>query len=396
MVLRTHHTHQQTTTPQTQCQDDAEGHMHTAACGHHHADHTTHHNHPHTDASSLIGACDSVERAVHLLLDGQLVALPTETVYGLAADALNEQAIADVFALKGRPPHHPLIVHVGEGKGWQAWFESVPPALKTLTDIFWPGPLTIVAPKAGWVSSTITGGKPTVALRMPSHPITLAVLNQLGAGVVAPSANAFGQLSPTSAVHVVAGLSNQCKATQIPLSVLDGGACENGVESTLVAWREDLQCVQLLRPGSITKTMLEAVLKTPVLWEPLYLSEANAAQAPASGTLASHYAPRKPCFSGSLPAINHYLAAQQTTTSLAVLSFQPEPQTANFTGLWHPMPVAPSVYASQLYAALHLVDADASVSEILIEQPLDDWASNDDAWLAITDRVLRASGYLSV
>ncbi|MCS6266320.1 MAG: threonylcarbamoyl-AMP synthase [Vampirovibrio sp.] len=358
-----------------------EGHIHTEHCSH--GDELHHHHAP----KSLITACESVEHAVHLLLDGQLVALPTETVYGLAADALNEQAVAEVFELKGRPTHHPLIVHVGEGRGWQAWFDAVPPALKTLTDAFWPGPLTVVALKAGWVPTSITGGKPTVALRMPSHPLTLAVLNKLGAGVVAPSANAFGQLSPTSAEHVATGLNAQCNATKIPLSVLDGGTCEKGVESTLVAWREDLQCVQLLRPGSITKAMLETVLNAPVLWEPLYISEAEAETAPASGTLASHYAPQKPCFSGTLAQINQRLASESVTTAIAVLSFQVEPPMGQFQGLWHAMPSDASAYATQLYATLHLLDADETVAQIFIELP----ETTDDVWLAIADRLSRAS-----
>ena len=350
-------------------------------------------HHPHNGAkqpATLATVCETVERAVHLLLDGQLVAIPTETVYGLAADALNEQAIADVFELKGRPTHHPLIVHVGEGRGWQSWFQSVPPAFQALATAFWPGALTLVAPKASWVPDSITGGKPTVALRMPSHPLALAVLNQLGGGVVAPSANAFGQLSPTSANHVIAGLTPQCSQTGIPLSVLDGGACEKGVESTLVLWREDLQCVQLLRPGSITQAQLDAVLEAPVLWEPLYVAEAQADQAPASGTLASHYAPKKPCFRGSAEAITQFLGTQSATEPIAVLSFQPEPPMDGFKGLWHPMPSEAISYANQLYAVLHQVDADSSVEQILVETvPAE--AEAIETWLAVQDRVIRAS-----
>jgi L-threonylcarbamoyladenylate synthase len=366
----------------------------TDACNH-----AEHHHHVSTHSptaaahshSPVIGLCDSVERAVHLLLDGQLVAIPTETVYGLAADALNDAAVADVFTLKGRPTHHPLIVHVGEGKGWQAWFESVPPPLLKLATAFWPGSLTIVAPKAVWVPTTITGGKPTVAVRMPSHPMALAVLNQLGGGIVAPSANAFGHISPTTAQHVVEGLAHQTHETGIPLQVLDGDACEVGVESTLVLWREDLACVQLLRPGHITKTMLESVLEAPVLWEPLYITEANATQAPASGTLASHYAPTKPCWHGSLATLATALQGQDATT-IAIISLQPIPPTpefATFTGLWHNMPTNPSNYAQAFYAVLHVLDADNSIQQIWIETP--PTAENPQAWLAVMDRLLRAS-----
>jgi L-threonylcarbamoyladenylate synthase len=357
-------------------------HVCNDACHHHHSEH-----HP-----TLVGVCESVERAVHLLLDGQLVAVPTETVYGLAADALNDAAVADVFTLKNRPTHHPLIVHVGEGKGWQAWFKEVPPALLKLAAAFWPGSLTMVAPKAHWVPDTITGGKPTVALRMPSHPMALAVLNQLGGGVVAPSANAFGHISPTTAQHVVESLAHRTQETGIPLQVLDGGACEVGVESTLVLWREDLACIQLLRPGRITQTMLEDVLQASVLWEPLYVVESQAALAPASGTLASHYAPTKPCWRGSLTAFSKAFH-QQEAANIAIVSVKYAPPSnegfATFTGLWHTMPNNPAEYAQQFYAVLHLLDADDSIQQIWIEDPSTDQMT--EAWLAVIDRLTRAS-----
>ena len=228
-----------------------------------------------------------IARAAAILRAGGLVAFPTETVYGLGADASNAQAVAKIFAAKGRPQDHPLIVHLA-GVDWlPQWAREIPPAAHKLAAAFWPGPLTLILKRAAGVPDCVTGGQDSVGLRIPGHPVALELLRAFAgeeggrrfSGIAAPSANKFGRISPTSAEHVRAELGASVDA------VLDGGECEVGIESTIVDLSRGRAV--LLRPGQLTAAQIAAVLG----WE----VEAPDAAAPrAPGALASHYAPRTP------------------------------------------------------------------------------------------------------
>ncbi|TSC34001.1 threonylcarbamoyl-AMP synthase [Corallococcus sp. Z5C101001] len=220
---------------------------------------------------------DLLDRAVELLRRGGVIALPTETVYGLAANAEDELAVRRVFAIKGRPATHPLIVHIPGAEHLSAWAREVPDEAKALARAFWPGPLTLVLPRTARATDAVTGGQDTVALRVPGHPVALEVLRQLGGGVAAPSANRFGRVSPTTAEHVQRDLG-----TDVDL-VLDGGASTVGVESTIVDLSSGAPAI--LRPGGLAIEDVERVLGRAV---PVRAS----ATVRVSGSLASHYAPR--------------------------------------------------------------------------------------------------------
>jgi L-threonylcarbamoyladenylate synthase len=218
-----------------------------------------------------------VDRAVAALRAGCLVAFPTETVYGLGADAENPAAVARVFAVKGRPTNHPLIVHLASAAELEQWAVHVPSAAYRLAEACWPGPLTLLLQKSARVPSATSGGLPTVGLRVPSHPLALELLRRFGGGVAAPSANRFGRVSPTRAEHVRADLGADVDV------VLDGGACAVGVESTILDLSADTPI--LLRPGGVTLAQLESLLGVKV-------SRHVPAGVRAPGLLASHYAPR--------------------------------------------------------------------------------------------------------
>lgn len=215
--------------------------------------------------------------AVAVLRRGEVVGLPTETVYGLAADGTNAEAVRKIFAIKGRPSDHPLILHLGDA-GWLDRFTvGAPQAAYRLAEAFWPGPLSLVLERSDVVPNEVTGGLATVAVRVPSHPIALQVLRALGRPLAAPSANRFGEVSPTTKAHVQRDFG-----TEVPL-VLDGGACEVGVESTIVNLTGDEATI--LRPGGVSAEQIESVLG--------YFPGSNDAAAPAApGTLEAHYAPR--------------------------------------------------------------------------------------------------------
>ena len=222
----------------------------------------------------------AIAKAVALLRAGELVAFPTETVYGLGADAGNGQAVHRIFAAKGRPPDHPVIVHLADANDAANWAREMPEGARRLAAAFWPGPLTLILPRAAHVSDLITGGQDSVGLRVPSHPVARDLLAAFGGGIAAPSANRFGRISPTTAAHVDDDLGGAVAL------IVDGGACPVGIESTIVAFTDGEPT--LLRPGGIGVGDLARVLghapRSP-----------GVAGAPrASGTLASHYAPRTP------------------------------------------------------------------------------------------------------
>lgn len=217
---------------------------------------------------------DPIDRALEVLREGGLVGLPTETVYGLAADASNEIAVRRIFAAKGRPADHPLIVHLASADQLVEWAREIPPAAALLAETCWPGPLTLLVPKAEHVLSIVTGGRDTVGIRVPAHPMAAELLRRFGGGLAAPSANRFGQVSPTTADHVRSDLGADVDF------VLDGGPSPIGIESTIV------DCTvappQILRPGGIDNETIETLLGT--------LGGASGPSR-ASGMLASHYAP---------------------------------------------------------------------------------------------------------
>ena len=217
----------------------------------------------------------SIERALEILRNGGLVAIPTETVYGLAGDASNEAAVRRIFEAKGRPADHPLIVHVAAAEQLAGWAATVPTAAAVLADTCWPGPLTLLVPRAVHVLSVVTGGRDTVGIRVPAHPLTTELLTRFGGGLAAPSANRFGKVSPTTAAHVIADLGSRVDY------VLDGGACPVGVESTIVDC--SVEPSQILRPGGISSEEISELLNGALA----------AADGPsrASGMLVSHYAP---------------------------------------------------------------------------------------------------------
>jgi L-threonylcarbamoyladenylate synthase len=222
-----------------------------------------------------------VERAAHVLRSGGLVAFPTETVYGLGADATDPIAVGRVFAAKGRPADHPLIVHLGDADLVEAWADEVPPEARQLADAFWPGPLTLLLWRSPKAPDAVTGGRDTVGLRVPDHPLARLLLDAFGDGVAAPSANRFGRVSPTTAADVVADLGDAVDV------VLDGGPCRVGVESTIVDLTGDRPV--LLRPGGVGVERLAEVLGHEPA-RPDGPAPTRAARAP--GLLAAHYAPR--------------------------------------------------------------------------------------------------------
>ena len=302
-----------------------------------------------------------IRRAAQALREGKLVAFPTETVYGLGADASNPDAVRHVFALKGRPTNHPLILHIADAKSLAKWARDIPEAAHSLAKAFMPGPLSLVLKRSAFVSDLITGGQDTVAIRIPAHPTALALLSEFGGGIVAPSANRFGRISPTRAEHVRADFPTGIA------QILDGGACDYGLESTILDMTGDK--ARVLRPGALGQVDLAEVLGyTPEL--------SKKPKVKVSGSLASHYAPITPTSVTALEAIPN-----ETTTG--VLAREEKP--AQFKGIWTTMPKDVKSYAQTLYAALRELDTQA-VKHIYIED-----LPSEDAWLAIKDRVTRAS-----
>lgn len=220
---------------------------------------------------------DRIAEAVTMLRAGNVIGFPTETVYGLGANAENAEAVAKIFELKGRPRNHPLIVHLADAQQLPEWAREIPDAAWALAEGFWPGPLTIILKRGERAIDETTGGHDTIGLRVPAHPLALALLRAFGGGIAAPSANRFGAVSPTTAEHVRAEFGNE-----VPL-ILDGGPCAVGLESTIVDLSGDKPAI--LRPGAITPEQLKSVLETDV-------PHLRSSKTHAPGLLASHYAPK--------------------------------------------------------------------------------------------------------
>lgn len=313
----------------------------------------------------------TLAQAAALLSDGQLCAFPTETVYGLGADATNAEAVLRIYQLKGRPSYNPLIVHVPDPQSAQQLVTEWSPQANRLAQRFWPGPLSLVLPRGPHIPDIVSAGLPTVALRVPSHPVALALLQTVRQPLAAPSANRSESLSPTTAQHVQRSLPN------VPL-ILDGGPCLLGIESTVV----DLttQPPRLLRPGALPLRLLLEEL--PDLQLPSFAIEQPTGAHPSPGMMTRHYAPSAPL----------HLIDESQADWVASL---PEPrglvthrQLPSVTPLCQHLellPSSPEAYAADLYAALHRLD-DQQVRSIVVLRP-----SQDNDWRAILDRLGRAA-----
>ena len=316
-----------------------------------------------------------IEQAVAVLREGGLVAFPTETVYGLGADASNPLAVRKLFEAKRRPATHPVIVHLADAVQLANWAREIPPAAQQLAKKFWPGPLTLILRRAPQVSDLVTGGQETVALRVPSHPVAQQLLARFGGGIAAPSANRHGRVSATTADHVHRefGPAVEC--------VLDGGEARIGIESSIV----DLSGVRavLARPGWITAAEIEAVLGVSLA--------APAGDAPrAPGTLAAHYAPQTPLTLTegdlALELAASLLRQGKHVAVLALSARQPVLQGLE----WIAAPRDAAGYAHELYASLRRLD-ELGCDAILVEKP-----PQTPAWAAINDRLARAATGSSV
>lgn len=301
-----------------------------------------------------------VRRAAEILARGGLVAFPTETVYGLGADASSREAVERLYRVKGRPANHPVIVHFASAAQAFTWARDVPEAARRLTARFWPGPLTLILKRSALAQDFVTGGQDTVGLRVPAHPIAQDLLKEFKGGIAAPSANRFGQVSPTTAAHVREDLGKDVDL------VLEGGPSEVGIESTIV----DLSggAAVLLRPGGISAEALG-----------IPLVERSAASPRHSGGLERHYAPRTPARLVAAQDLDKVIAAMRNR--VAVLAFSRPDERADY---WLRMPRDPAAYAQRLYGALRELDT-AGCEAILVESP-----PEAPAWVAVLDRLRRA------
>ena len=322
----------------------------------------------------------AVAAAVRALAAGQLVGLPTETVYGLAADACNDAAVARIFAAKGRPADHPLIVHLAAAGDMDRFAAAVPPFAARLAAAFWPGPLTLIVPRRPGIAAAAAGGQDSVGLRCPAHPVAQAVLRacvQAGvAGLAAPSANQFGRVSPTTAAHVQAEFGPE-------LLVLDGGACAVGIESTIVDCTRGVPV--LLRPGVLTRAEIAAAAGLP-----LADRDAPDGAAPrASGTLEAHYAPRarlRLMDARALQAALDVLGSELDGKPARIAVYaRVVPRSRSAQLLRRRMPDDAAAAARQLFAVLRDFD-DQGATLIWVETP-----PADPAWDGVRDRLARAA-----
>lgn len=314
-----------------------------------------------------------VDRASELLRAGQLVGFPTETVYGLGADASNQQALERLYKVKGRPANHPVIVHIGSFEQLSNWAADVPEAAPKLAQAFWPGPLTLVLRKSDRVLGELTGGQDTVAIRVPRHPVALALLEAFRGGIAAPSANRFGRLSPTTAQAVAEEFGDEVAM------VLDGGPCQVGIESTIL----DLSGKQpaVLRPGMILAADIEKVLGVPVK------AAGETVRGPrAPGGLPKHYAPRARLRLLGRPELEQEVERLAAGGSApAVLAFSPAPEKWSHLS-WICAPRDPVQYAHDLYGNLRYLDSGSC--HLIVVEAVPEAAE----WVAIYDRLVRAAG----
>jgi len=300
-----------------------------------------------------------VRRAAEILRAGGLVAFPTETVYGLGADASSEKAMARLYAVKGRPADHPVIVHFSSAENAFEWGKEIPEGARKLAQSFWPGPLTLILKRNEKARDFVTGGQPSVGVRVPSHPIARELLKEFGKPIAAPSANRFGRVSPTTAAHVREDLG-----ADVDL-VLEGGPSEVGIESTIV----DLSSGEavILRPGKISAAELG-------------IKNTARSSVRHSGGMEKHYAPKTPARLVATHDLDKEIARLKTRA--AILAFSRPDERVDF---WLRMPRDPAAYAQKLYAALRELDG-AHCDAILIEAP-----PAESGWEAVLDRLRKAT-----
>jgi len=317
-----------------------------------------------------------IERAAEALDAGRLVAFPTETVYGLGADAANPAALRGLYAAKGRPRGHPVIVHLARAGALDDWARDVPAPARVLAEACWPGPLTLVLPRRSQVPDEVTGGRDTVGLRVPDHPVALRLLRAFDGGVAAPSANRFGRVSPTTAADVRADLGADVEM------VLDGGPCRVGVESTIVAFSADdaggLEPV-ILRPGGVTPERVEELVGRPV---PVRLGVTGG----APGTLGSHYAPRARVVVVAAADVSERAAAERAQDRRVGVLAEKLPDHLPSAVVVLDPPSDAREYARVLYARLRAAD-DAGLDVVLAVAP-----TAIGIGTAVADRLRRAAG----
>jgi L-threonylcarbamoyladenylate synthase len=319
--------------------------------------------------SQFVSKCtvDSLQRAASSLLEGNLVAFPTETVYGLGADASNKQAVARIYEVKGRPADHPLIVHIHSMQVMGQWVDDVPEYAIALGRDFWPGPMTLIFKRSNLAQDFITGGQNTVGIRVPNHVVALGLLeafhNLGGHGIAAPSANRFGHVSPTTAAAVSEELSEYLNQED---QVLDGGPCAVGVESTIIDCTGEVP--RILRPGGITAEMIEESTGL----KPTIIGTADADEIRVSGSLEKHYSPAAKVILDQTPVAGQgFIAASRRVTPTGVKRLAAPKNIDEF--------------ARDLYAALRKAD-ELGLAEVVVEQP-----TGDGLAVAIRDRLMRAA-----
>lgn len=314
---------------------------------------------------------DDLSRAAALLKSGALVAFPTETVYGLGADASNDAAVARIFAAKGRPADHPLIVHIAKATDMAYWACEIPDLAWKLAERFWPGPLTLILHRQPGRANAASAGLPTIGLRVPGHPVALALLEQFGGGLAAPSANRFGRISPTAAAHVLAELEGRIEA------VLDGGACTVGLESTILDLSGERP--RILRPGAITAADIGVLVGE--------LAPADAAAPRAPGTLEAHYAPGTPLRLMTPEQFESELAELSADETLIIMAQREYPGwlATSMRCRWITMPADPAAYGAVLYARLREADVIGCQRIVVVLPP------REAQWEAVHDRLMRAA-----
>ncbi|MCD6039589.1 MAG: ywlC [Gammaproteobacteria bacterium] len=311
-----------------------------------------------------------INQATLILKRGGLIAMPTETVYGLGADAKNPDALRKIFQAKQRPTDHPLIVHLADISQLSEWVRAISPSAQRLAEAFWPGPLTLILPKAAQVSDLVTGCQQTVGVRIPRHPIAQALLRSFGSGIAAPSANRFGRISPTTAAAVYEELGDTVDL------ILDGGICVVGVESTIVDVSGKYPVI--LRPGMITSTQIEAVIH-----QTLVTQKRNVPR--VSGSLEAHYAPATYTQLLSTEEFSHFLETLTEGDLPVALMIRTPLTLKNKKITCIAMSADPELYAHDLYQTLRALD-NREFKRIVIED-----VPQSERWQAIRDRLLKAS-----
>jgi L-threonylcarbamoyladenylate synthase len=318
---------------------------------------------------TIISSCtlSTLKEAANSLKQGNLVAFPTETVYGLGADATNKDAVTRIYDVKGRPTGHPLIVHISSINNLDKWAQQIPEYAITLARTFWPGPMTLILPRTELAKDFITGGQDNVGIRVPSHPLALSLLKEFeilgGFGIAAPSANRFGKVSPTSAQDVQEELLQYLTPGDL---ILDGGPCQIGIESTIIDCTK--QTPQILRPGGVTQEQIEELINLDLNQK--MITHGNDVKAP--GLLESHYAPKAKVFlSGTPQPGDGFLALSNIETPVGAIRLA--------------TPVSDEEYARQLYSAFRL--ADSKKLERIFVVPL----KNEGIAVAINNRLSKAA-----